>query len=74
MDREVILKCLAPPLLNRSIRVALVVGTLLTAINQGDVILAGESPVLWKVALTFLVPFMVASFGAYSALACAQDA
>jgi len=50
-----------------AVKAALVVGTLLTAINQGDLILAGELPVLWKVGLTYCVPYCVASWGAVSA-------
>lgn len=53
--------------LRRSFGVAVVVGTLLNAINQGSELLAGERLVLWKVALTFFVPFAVASYGAFSA-------
>ncbi len=53
--------------MKRAIGVAFIVGTLLNAINQGDVILAGESPVLWKIALTYLVPYVVATYGAYAA-------
>ncbi len=34
----------------------LIVGTILTIINQGDVILAGQTPDLLKVGLTCLVP------------------
>ena len=59
---------LTGPILRRSLVVALVVGTALNAINQGDAILAGAMPVLWKAALTYSVPFLVASYGAYSAL------
>ncbi len=44
-----------------------VVGTLLTAINQGDFILAGQSPDLVKVGLTYLVPYCVATYGAVTA-------
>jgi len=44
-----------------------VVGTLLTAINQGDFILAGQSPDLAKVGLTYLVPYCVATYGAVTA-------
>lgn len=43
---------------------ALVVGTLLTAINHGDIILAGEFPPLLKVLLTYCVPFCVTTWGA----------
>lgn len=51
----------------RSLAVALVVGSILTAINQGDVILAGELPSLIKVPLNYLVPFCVATYGAVTA-------
>lgn len=54
------------PLLRRSAWTALVVGTILVAINQGTVLASGGLPValLWKVPLTYLVPFCVASWGA----------
>jgi len=54
--------------LRRSLAVALIVGTVLNAINQGPEIWAGQMPVAWKLALTYLVPFCVASYGSYSAL------
>ena len=51
----------------RSIKVALVVGPILTLINQGDV-LFGRGELDWaKAALTFLVPYMVATIGAVGA-------
>ena len=58
------------PLLRRSLGVAIVVGTVLTAINQGGTILAGAwTPALaWKIPLTYMVPFMVAMWGALSSL------
>ena len=46
---------------------ALVVGTLLTAINHGDAFVSGHLPNLFKVALTYIVPFCVATYGAVSA-------
>jgi len=54
------------PLLRRSALIALVVGTILTAINQGDVLLAGHwAPALaWKLPMTYAVPFIVATLGA----------
>jgi hypothetical protein len=54
------------PTLRRSGLIALTVGTLLTAINQGDVLLAGHwTPwLLWKIPLTYAVPFVVATLGA----------
>ena len=53
----------------RSLTVAVVIGTLLTAINQGPEILSGHTPVWWKLLLTYFVPFAVASYGSYAALA-----
>jgi hypothetical protein len=29
--------------------------------------LGGDGPVLWKLALTYAVPFLVASYGSYAA-------
>lgn len=46
---------------------ALVVGTALNVINQGAEVLSGEWPVLWKLILTYVVPFLVASYGSYAA-------
>jgi hypothetical protein len=53
-------------MLHRSLLIALVVGTILLAINQGDVLLGGEWPraLFWKAPLTYLVPFVVATWGA----------
>ena len=54
------------PMLRRSLIVALVVGTILTLLNQGDILLAGDwvGAMYWKVPLTYCVPFLVASYGA----------
>jgi hypothetical protein len=65
---EALRAVLRPPILNHSLLVALFVGTLLNGINQGDAVLSGHSPDWLKLALTFAVPFFVASFGAWSAL------
>ena len=43
---------------------ALVVGTILTIINHGDVILAGQWPPFIKVFLTYCVPYCVTTWGA----------
>ncbi len=48
----------------KAIFTALVVGTLLTAINQGDVILSGLAPPTWKVILTSCIPYCVTTWGA----------
>ncbi|MEO1190921.1 MAG: nitrate/nitrite transporter NrtS [Pseudomonadota bacterium] len=53
--------------LRRSAIVALLVGTMLNLINQPDALL-GEMPLdLFKLVLTYLVPFCVATYGAYAA-------
>ena len=52
----------------RSLTVALVIGTILNAINQGPEIVSGHWPVWWKLILTYFVPFAVASYGSYAAL------
>jgi hypothetical protein len=48
----------------KALLTALVVGTFLTAINHGDVILAGFGPPAWKVILTYCVPYCVTTWGA----------
>lgn len=53
--------------LKRSLAVAFVVGTALNLINQGPEMLSGRWPVIWKLALTYVVPFLVASYGSYAA-------
>jgi hypothetical protein len=53
-------------MLKRSLAIALVVGTLLVAINQGDALLDARwsGALAWKIPLTYLVPFVVATWGA----------
>lgn len=55
------------PMMRRALVVAFVVGTALNLINQGPEMLSGEWPVLWKLGLTYVVPFLVASYGSYAA-------
>jgi hypothetical protein len=57
--------CMRREHLRRTIRIALVVGTILTLFNQGDVILRGDATVLtWvKAALNYCVPFIVSNLG-----------
>jgi len=45
---------------------ALVVGSILTAINQGNILVDGLFPasLYWKIPLTYSVPFCVATWGA----------
>ena len=54
------------PMLRRSAAIALIVGALQIVINQGDVILGGDAStaLIWKIPLTVMVPFVVATVGA----------
>jgi hypothetical protein len=51
----------------RSFVTALIVGSILNVINQGDAVWTWGPVSYWKMALTYCVPFCVATFGAYSA-------
>jgi hypothetical protein len=63
--RDALRIVLEPQHLRRTITIALVVGTILTAINQADVVLRGDAT--WttaaKAALNYLVPFIVSNLG-----------
>ena len=50
----------------RSLWVALVVGTILNLINQGDSLLTGQRLDFTKIALTYVVPYFVSTYGAVS--------
>jgi hypothetical protein len=54
------------PVFRRAVQVAAVVGTILFAINQLNVVLAGKttSVVVLKIVLTYLVPFLVSTYSA----------
>ncbi len=54
------------PLLRNALATALVVGTILTTINQGNVLLDGRFPseLWWKIPLTYSVPYMVSTWAA----------
>jgi len=57
--------CMRREHLRRTVRIALVVGVILTLINQADVIIGGDATaVTWlKAAGNFLVPFIVSNLG-----------
>lgn len=64
-----------PPASGETIRVAVVVGMALFAIDQLDVVLAGKATwVTWlKAALTYLVPFLGANYGLLVGRSPARD-
>ena len=51
----------------RALLVAVVVGTILNLINQGDALFGGGAVHYGKLALTYIVPFIVSTHGAVSA-------
>lgn len=55
---------LLPHIASSALKVSLVVGTILNAINQGDSLIHGD-PVSWfHVACNYIVPYCVASYSA----------
>jgi len=55
------------PILIRAIIISLIVGSLLTLINQFERVVALELPNLWKMGLSYVVPFCVSLFSALAA-------
>lgn len=53
--------------MRRAAIVAAIVGTVLNGIAQLDLVLDGQSPNWWKIALTYCVPYCVATYGAVTA-------
>jgi hypothetical protein len=64
--REIWGYCISGGVPRRSFAVALIVGTILNLINQGDALLSGASLDFTKIILTFAVPYCVATYGAVS--------
>ena len=66
--RAALRHCAQPRHLRRTITIALVVGVVLTSINQLDVILSGQATAFTgvKCALNFVVPFIVSNLGLLS--------
>lgn len=63
--REALAVVTLPVYLTRTVATALAVGTVLFAINQLNVVLAGDATaVVWvKTGITYLVPFAVSNIG-----------
>ena len=69
-DQGFVAIALSPQVLPRAIKVGLIVGTILGAINHGDAILDGKFALtnLVQVVLTYLVPYGVSTFSAVQAI------
>jgi hypothetical protein len=63
--REALVVVRYRPHLLKTVRVALIVGTIIFSINQLDVVLRGKATAVtyMKSALTYLVPFCVSNYG-----------
>lgn len=72
--REACSICSQPANLRRTLRIALLVGVVLTLINQLDVFVQSEETALtWvKAGLNFLVPFVVSNLGVLAGTSTAQ--
>ena len=59
----------------RGLKVGGIVGTILVAINQGDLLLAGTVSVeaLWKISLTYCVPYCVSTYASVSTIRSASE-
>ena len=69
--RDITLKnLLSRGIVARSLRVSLVVGTILVLINHHHALLSGNitSGLLVKILLTYMVPYAVSSYSSYCAL------
>jgi hypothetical protein len=58
--------CISEGVPRRSLAVAVIVGSILNLINQGDRLFGMEQVDFTKLFLTFLVPYCVATYGAVS--------
>ena len=63
---RICLCCVSDGVPRRSLVVALIVGTILNLINQGDALLGSGELNFSKIILTFAVPYCVATYGAVS--------
>jgi hypothetical protein len=54
------------PVVRTAVLTSVVVGSILTLINQGDYLFAGDftATMAWKIPLTYSVPYMVATWSA----------
>jgi hypothetical protein len=63
--RDAVRFCARREHLRRTVKIALVVGLVLTGINEGDVIASGDATAVTgvKIGLNFVVPFVVSNLG-----------
>lgn len=54
----------SPRIVASAVRVALFVGTVLNAINQGPALIGGQALDWWRLGLNYVVPYLVSSYSA----------
>ena len=54
---------------SRALKISAIIGTILIAVNQYDVLLSGQLPALWQIILTYAVPYMVSSYSSAAFMA-----
>lgn len=64
---------LSRPVCTTAVRVALLVGTALNFINQGGSVMDGAAPDWLRLALNYLVPFLVSAWSGARAVMTAAD-
>ena len=67
-------KATPPDVVGRGLMFALIIGTVITAINQGDMLASGAiTPgILLKILLNYCVPYFVSTYADLKALDCQQ--
>ena len=63
-ERPVLRLMMRPRIAKEALRIALLVGTLLNVINNGEQIWMHQGVNLWHVVLNYVVPFCVAGYSA----------
>ena len=59
-----------PPVFRRCLQIAVTVGTLLSLVNQGDLLVRGEVDLVaaLRIAANYMIPFVVSNLGAMTSL------
>lgn len=71
--REWLTRSFSPPVVLTALQVSLVVGSALNLINNGSALVAGEGVGAGKLALNYVVPYLVATYSAVRAGDCGRQ-
>lgn len=75
MQKDTLKLYFYPPVMLTAVKVAVVVGTILALINHGDALLFAElkHSDMFKIALSYLVPYLVSSYSSVKTLQSMKD-